>query len=257
MVKIMKNERESLGLVLKTSDYQENAALINLLTPSGKLNLIVRGAKKINSKTRAFAIPLTLLQFEHTNNRELNTLTKCEVLDYYSSIKENPKLMFVAYAILEKINLIPMADQDDELFYQFVVDTLNLLKNTQYPDSLLAIFELKLLYLLGVNPRFNQCPICNKPVKDGCFSVEAAGVVCRDDCWNILTDLSFNHTKMMKYLYTIKLDKVDENFLGLVSQFIPEIAEVIDRYYQRYLDFTSKAKLIGQKMSAEPKSKML
>ena len=186
--------------------------MINLLTPSGKLNLIVRGAKKINSKTRAFAIPLTLLQFEHTNNRELNTLTKCEVLDYYSSIKENPKLMFVAYAILEKINLIPMADQDDKLFYQFVVDTLNLLKNTQYPDSLLAIFELKLLYLLGVNPRFNQCPICNKPVKDGCFSVEAAGVVCRDDCWNILTDLSFNHTKMMKYLYTIKLDKVDENF---------------------------------------------
>ena len=61
----------------------------------------------------------------------------------------------------------------------------------------------------------------------------------------------------MKYLYTIKLDKVDENFLGLVSQFIPEIAEVIDRYYQRYLDFTSQAKLIGQKMSAEPKSKML
>jgi recombinational DNA repair protein (RecF pathway) len=46
MVKIMMNERESLGLVLKTSDYQENAALINLLTPSGKLNLIVRGAKK-------------------------------------------------------------------------------------------------------------------------------------------------------------------------------------------------------------------
>ena len=116
MVKIMKNERESLGLVLKTSDYQENAALINLLTPSGKLNLIVRGAKKINSKTRAFAIPLTLLQFEHTNNRELNTLTKCEVLDYYSSIKENPKLMFVAYAILEKSISFPWPTKTTSCF---------------------------------------------------------------------------------------------------------------------------------------------
>lgn len=245
----MMKERESLGLVLKTNDYQENAALISLLTPKGKLNLIVRGAKKINSKTRAFAMPLTLLQFEHTTNRELNTLTKCEVLDYYSTIKENPQLMFVAYALLEKINLIPSVEQDDALFFQFVVDTLNLLKNTKYPETFLAIFELKLLYLLGVNPRFNQCPICNKPVKDGCFSVEAAGVVCSMDAMTTITDLSTNHTKMMKYLYTIKLDKIDEAFLALVSPFIEEINDVIDRYYMRYLDFTSKTKLISQKMA--------
>lgn len=254
MVNQMMNERECLGLVLKTSDYKENAALITLLTKDGKQNLIVRGAKKINSKTRAYTLPLTLLRYESTVNRSLNTLTKCEVVEYYSAIKESPTHLFVAYAMIEKINLVQSDQQDDALVFQFVIDTLNLLKATAYPEVILAIFELKLLYLLGVNPRFNQCPHCNKAIKDGSFSVEAAGVLCSDGTLMMSTDLSIDHTKMMKYLYAIKLDKVDEAFLALCQPFMEEINEVIDRYYLLYLDFSSKAKIIGQKMANKNQS---
>ena len=38
------------GIILKTQDYKENASLLTILTSTGLVTLILRGAKKTSSK---------------------------------------------------------------------------------------------------------------------------------------------------------------------------------------------------------------
>ena len=68
------------GIVIKKSDYKENAALITVLTKEGKLSLIVRGAKKINSVTRNYTNLFTKLDFNATNNLKLKLMLQSLIL---------------------------------------------------------------------------------------------------------------------------------------------------------------------------------
>ena len=80
-------------------------------------------------------------------------------------------------------------------------------------------------------------------------------MVCRDDCWNIFADLSFNHTKMMKYLYN-QIGQSRRKF-GFGQSVHSGNRRSNRRYYQRYLDFTSKAKLIGQNVRRTKKQNVI
>ena len=68
------------GIVIKKIDYKENGNLITLLTKEGKISLIVRGSKKINSVTKNYTNLFTLLDFNSTSNMKLNTLTVAMLL---------------------------------------------------------------------------------------------------------------------------------------------------------------------------------
>ena len=45
-------------------------------------------------------------------------------------------------------------------------------------------------------------------------------------------------------MYFIKADKIDDEFLKLVSEYTNKISNVIDKFYEKHLDFYSKAKKI-------------
>lgn len=57
-------------------------------------------------------------------------------------------------------------------------------------------------------------------------------------------DYDANTTKVFKYLYFIKLDKVDEKFLELIDQTKLSFTKLIDSYYEKYIDFSSKVKKV-------------
>ena len=232
------------GIVIKKIDYKENANLITLLTPKGKLSLIVRGSKKINSVTRNYTNLFSQLDFNATDNLKLNTLTEGYIVNAFVNINTDFNKMNVGLQILEKINLLCDEIQNYEVFYTFVVKVFNLLENTSYPISILNIFEIKLLYLLGVAPELRECVICqNKDIEHGFFSVSSGGIICRKHQINNY-DLDSLSTNALKLLYYIKIDKIDEDFLKLINDYSITISNVIDKFYERHLDFHSKTKKI-------------
>ena len=244
------NKKNHSGVVLKANDFKENAQIISLFTPNGKESLIVRGAKKINSKTRIFAQPLTLISYRKTLNRELNTLIEGEVIDSFSSIKADQDKMNVVYPILEKLYLFGNETKDDQVLFEFIIMLLDLLKNTKFSDVLLVIFEVKLLYLLGLAPRFFDCPSCGKKLKVGYFSIEAGGVLC-ELCSHFGFNLDRVQTEALKQLYLIKPEKIDEQFLQKHFENIEFLQLIIDDYYLKYLDFKSKSKKIITQLKAQ------
>lgn len=238
------------GVVLKATDFKENAEIIYLYTPSGRVNLIVRGSKKINSKTRPFTQPLTLISYRKTSNKELNTLIEGEVADVFLSIKSNIKKMAIAYPLLEKLYLFGDKTLDDQQLFNFSVHILNLLKTSAYPEVLLVIFEVKLLYLLGLAPRFANCPICNKRTHKGYFSIEVGGLIC-DDCQMHGYNLNQAQSDSLKQLYLIKYENIDEQFLKSHQENIELLQTTIDNYYLKYLDFKSQSKKVMTRLKVE------
>ena len=115
MSQIQKQE----GIVIKKSDYKENASLITVLTKEGKLSLIVRGAKKINSVTRNYTNLFTKLDFNATNNLKLNTLTEALVISSYININTDMDKLNAGLAILEKVNFFLEEITNSSQFYSF------------------------------------------------------------------------------------------------------------------------------------------
>ncbi len=240
----MSQIQKSQGIVIKKSDYKENANIITLLTKEGKLSLIVRGAKKINSVTRNYTNLFSQLDFNATDNLKLNTLTEATTINPFINIYDDVDKLNAGMVILEKINLLTDEIQNTELFYEFVLKMLNLLNNTNNPYTVSLIFEIKLLYLLGVSPELRMCVLCkNKEITDAVFSIYNGGIICNNHQINNY-ELDSLCTNALKLMYFIKPDKIDEEFLKLVSEYTNRISNVIDKFYEKHLDFYSKAKKI-------------
>ena len=82
---------------------------------------------------------------------------------------------------------------------------------------------------------------------DSVFSIYDGGVYCLE-CSSGGFDLDITQTKILQLLYFVKLSKVDKSFVDVVKDDIPKILNIIDLYYQKHLDFISKAKEVTREI---------
>lgn len=238
----MKQIISNQGIVLKITDYKEQAVIAKLLTQNGIKDYIIRGAKKMNGGTRLLASPLTKLSFNATNSEGLDTLTEGIILNNYLPIKQDISKMAVAYPILEKILVFAPQVTDSQIFYQFVNEILDLLLTDLNELAVLAIFEIKLTYLIGIAPELNICVKCHKKIDSGYFSINDGGIYCPSCLGSHPYELNPTVTNELKLLYLIKPSKVDKKLMDLLKDDLNRLSEIIDLYYIKHLDFSSKAK---------------
>lgn len=232
------------GIVLKVVDYKEQAVIATILTKSGKKNYIIKGAKKLAGGTRLYAEPVTKVSFMATSTDGLDTFTEGMVLDSYIEVKQHIDKMICLYPILEKIIVFSDQVTNALTLYEFVNQILNLLKSNFDSKMVLALFEVKLTYLIGIAPELKHCLKCGNKIVDGFFSIYDGGVTCIK-CNSLGPyDLNVDETKTLELLMFIKLNKIDEKFEKIVSKNIDKILNIMDLYYQKHLDFQSKAKEI-------------
>ncbi len=236
------------GIVLKNLDYQDNAQIIYVLTNDNLESILVRGAKKIESKTRPLAQIITKISGMRTDSQKFSTLTEGIVENNYNQIKEDFIKTQAVMCMFEKIiNLYPNITMNDTLF-NFVDNILKVMENTKYPKSLLLLFEIKFWYLLGINPSFSNCVNCGEEIDSGYLFVNSGGLLCPECASNYECDLNIENSKIIKYLYHIKVEKIDEKFLSLIDVFYDQITKTVDKYYEKHIDFYNKSKEIFYKV---------
>ena len=72
------------------------------------------------------------------------------------------------------------------LFYHFSKKKLfELLDTYDFNSIILNIFEIKLLYLLGIAPNLNNCNRCQKKKTDLMLSITLGGCCCKE-CSNFI-----------------------------------------------------------------------
>ena len=130
------------GLVLKIKDYKENSSLVTVITPEFKQNYIVRGTKKLTSKTAKWINFLNNISFTATDTDGLNTMTEAFVLNSFPNIVIDSKKLEVGFVIVEKLDLLYEQATDLNKLYEFTLKILNLLEQSNYPMQILQLFEI-------------------------------------------------------------------------------------------------------------------
>ncbi len=247
----MKKEAvKNQGIVLKKTDYKETGNIITLITNEGIETLIVKGTKKTSSKLRSLTNIFSLIEYVRTSNDGLNTLIEGTVVQSYSKFYDDIKKMSYAQVIIEKILILNNSITDYRILYSFIIDIFNLLSSTNYPEIVTLVFEVKLLYLLGIAPNLKNCIKCQKAI-DGIFVLNEGGIICHNCLRNYKYSfiLSNEETEAFKILYLIKLSMINQSFYDIIKSVYQRLNLAVDYYYNYFLDFTSSAKKVIKQLT--------
>ena len=171
-----------------------------------------------------------------TTNKNINTVTEGETIDNYTSIKNSKEKILVSESMIETIYSFVKHIEDTNLLYEFFLEILSFLKDSNYPIDLLNYFDIKMWFLVGISPVFSKCPICNSH-QSNYFSISNGGNLCSDCRTNNCYDEYVSN--LLKITFLLKIDKLNDDFLHLMSEYREKLNEIIKIYYREHLDFVN------------------
>lgn len=239
---------ENTGIIISTSDYQDTSVIAQILTKNGMISCIIKGVRKANSGNLKISSILTLIEFTHTDTLSLKTLCTSNVLDNYTNLKENLNKYNNALIVLEKVKAFASHVKDFSVFYSFTLSILDLLKKEVDEIVVISIFEIKLLYLLGIEPNLKYCLKCHQEPDDFHLVINDGGILCKQCSINNMYLVDTSISKYFKLIYLTKMNNIDLVFNPLFIGYINKIQDVVDIYYESHLDFHSKTKELIKKI---------
>ncbi len=200
----------------------------------GKLELTVRGLKKIKSKLAGHLEPLNLADIMVARGRAYDYVGTAVSENCYGGIKRDlEKLNAAGQAVKMVDKLIKPGVADKEIF-GLLADYLAVLNSAKSGFNILnSFFIFKFLAKLGHKPEMYSCVNCGKKIKPGSnkFDLAKGGLVC-GQCSNPKTadqlTISDDGIKLLrladKYdlnkLVKIKINKkIEKEIGGIISKF--------------------------------------
>jgi DNA repair protein RecO (recombination protein O) len=173
----------SLAIIINRFDFRENDILVCLYSQEfGKLNLLAKGAKKIDSKLAAHLEPLTLSKVLIIPGKGFDYLASAISQDYFINIKEDLDRYNLACYILKIFNSSIKENETDQVLFNYLLNYLyflNQLENKNL-DIFLSSWLLGFLNILGYKPHINNCLLCQNKLLAGTqvFNLKLGGLVC-------------------------------------------------------------------------------
>ena len=227
------------GVVLKKINYKEHSKIIYLYTNKGLISVLIHGSNKIKSPYLSLGELLSHLKV-NISGKSLKTLRDGEVLNDYRETKEDIIKYTYCTHLLEIIYYFSSHEHDHEKLFNFLVKIINRIDESEDYIPYIYMLELKLLYLLGVNPEFKTCVTCNRT--DGLqFSVKAGGMCCIDH-FEGKTRFDKGTVEALKILYYYDLQNPVK--LDINNETIINLRKLIDAYYEYHLNYRSNSRKI-------------
>lgn len=167
------------AVVLRARDCGSGNKLLILYSREyGKIKVMAHGVSKPTSRKRGAVQPFTRTQFLIYRGRELDSVSQCEGIEMFSSLKGNLATISYASYLAELVDAItPEREPNRNLFYLFL-ETLRLMV-VEDTELLVRAFEVKAAGLMGYRPVLESCAQCQKPLgAEIFFSPGTGGVVC-------------------------------------------------------------------------------
>lgn len=230
------NESKNIrAIILKRSDHRESDSRIVLYSSElGKTNLIVRGAKKKQSKLSCHVEPITLCDIMAIKGRAGNYVGSAVSCNVFSNIKKNLAKLQLAGSAVRIIEKTTREDLPDKDIFDLICGFLENLNQEEKKggELLLYSFVLKLLLLSGYKPELYTCVVCSvKPESNGnYFDHGKGGIVCSEHSNSAMQRLDKNGVKLLRFLISedftdiLKL-KVQEEDLRQISIFVKKYLE--------------------------------
>ncbi|WP_198850101.1 DNA repair protein RecO [Alicyclobacillus sp. SO9] len=205
------------AIVVRNLTYGETHAIVNLLTPTGLVAAMARGAKKPQSRLAASIQLCAQGKYSIYQNTGMGTLQQAEVTNSRRGLREH--LFLAAYAsYFCELVLAVAADRPDgsEGLYRTFETVLDRLTNL--PDEALTtriLWEVKVLMQVGASPQWTKCIHCGH--EDNtlvAYSPSEGGLLC-ESCFATKSEHSI--------VTPAKLPNVLENLRKVPAQRIGSI----------------------------------
>ncbi len=167
---------EFKGLIIDSIDYKEKSKIIYLYTPYGKESILVKAGKAY--KAGNLGMITTLNEVSYVKSKaKLPVMIEYHILNSFFDITSSIEKIEAVSIILEIIKNIP-DDTNHERCYNFIINTLNDLKNYPNTKKVLSLFLIKMLYVYGVNPSLKECVNCHNKANLVFLDIYRGGALC-------------------------------------------------------------------------------
>jgi DNA repair protein RecO (recombination protein O) len=171
------------AIVIRTLPYGETSAIVTLLTPSGTVAAMAKGAKKPQSRLAAGVIQCAEGLYTIYQRSGMGTISQVEITATRRIIHERLDLAAHAAYFCELImNAADERPHGSPAVYRLLRGALDRLVSAgETPDVTARVFETKVLDMFGVSPDWLRCVVCGKELTSTCaYSTVDGGLVCGD-----------------------------------------------------------------------------
>jgi len=166
------------GIVLRTQDYAETDRIAVLLTPRGRLDVLAKGARRLERSTGAVLDPLHVVDVIHYRRRGLHLLKEASIVRTFPHVRGDIER---ATAALKAMNwalaLVPTGAPDDRP-YALTLEFLAALDEGLAPRVFALAHALRLLAAAGHAPCLGGCVRC-RGTEELTWCSERGGLLCR------------------------------------------------------------------------------
>ena len=180
------------ALILREVRYKEADRILTLLTSSsGLITAKAQGALRQKSRLAASTQQLTYSDTVLFENRGYMTVKEATVKEDFAGLRED----FLNYSLgcyfAECIEALLPENTPEQSVMQLALNSLFALShNLHSPEKIKAVFELRLMSILGYAPNLDRCCVCGKAEPDSPVLCYETGHVCCRECRNASSGLT-------------------------------------------------------------------
>ena len=175
------------GIVLNSFKLGEADKIVILFAGScGKIRAVAKGARKTKSKFGGTLEPFTVADLLLYEGRSLDIIQQTDIIMSFKEIRSDLEKVKYGSVMLELIDKVAQEGEESHDVFSLLLAALQCLKDADGGyQTLLTIFQLKLMAVIGYKPHLAQCPACSGPLperaKQYLFSLKYGGMLC-DAC---------------------------------------------------------------------------
>jgi DNA repair protein RecO (recombination protein O) len=226
----------SEAIVLSHKNWGEADRMLWLYSRKlGKIQAIAKGVRKIRSRKAGHLEPFTCSNLMFARGRSFLIITQAETLAAYLDLREDLLLVGYAAYVVELLDRFTYQEDDNQLIYQLLKDTLTRIDSEPQPYPAVRYFEIHLLDLLGYRPELTKCVNCDSVIlpEDQFFSISLGGVVC-PQCGPRIQDARPIPMNTLKYLRHIQRSSYRE---AARAQLSPKLNQDLEQFMLRYITY--------------------
>jgi DNA repair protein RecO (recombination protein O) len=150
------------GLVLRITTYNDNDALLSILTPNyGKITVKARGLRRKNSPLIAPCQLLAYADFTLFEYRNMYTINEAHSVELFSALRKDLLKLSLGTYFAQAAETMSQEDLPNPELLSLVLNCLHALSKLDVPLTLVkAVFELRSACLSGYTPDLFGCYRC-------------------------------------------------------------------------------------------------
>ena len=225
------------GIVLREIEYKDNDKLLTVLTRDfGKITVKARGVKSQRSRLKAGCQLFAFSERVLTDFNGRYNATEVNVRELFTELQKDIERMYLATYFLQVCDVVAQEDDPNEEILSLLLNSLYALAKLNKPQLFIkAVFELRLMCIVGFLPDLRGCLVCGKEECER-FNITQGTLQCATCSAgaDIRMPLSAGSLAAMRYICACEPKKLLA--FTLSEQAMTELANISESYLSTRLE---------------------